>query len=59
MSQEFSNHLNNYSFDNFTPQVTKDRTINIFFILTLIAVGGLIVYQMNKFVKEEKKEKSK
>ena len=48
MSQEFSNHLNNYSFDNFTPQVTKDRNLKIFGAILLLTITGLIIYQIRK-----------
>ena len=53
MSQEFSNHLNNYSFDNFTPQVTKDRNLKIFGAILLLTFTGLIIYQIRKDRKEK------
>ncbi len=57
MSQEFSNHLNNHSFDNFTPQVTKDRTIKIISALIIITVLGVVIHQIHKN-NQEKNNKS-
>ena len=54
MSQVFSNHLNNYSFDNFTPQVTKDRNADIICILLFAAFAGIVIYHFNKCEKEKK-----
>jgi hypothetical protein len=57
MSQQFSNHLNNYSYDNFIPQATKDRNLNVFLTVAAVGVGVVLVYIIVNAIEEEKKLK--